>query len=435
MACKSESLLVKAARSSGGRIKCSLSDHFAFRSPISIVFLYRDKIPSEFILEALKTTLNDFPIFSGVLSKNSGDLYIECNNQGVRVKIVQIGRSLFQSLDLEKLNTTRFIDEIRPYKDLKQGNPLLLIQLSYYQDGMAIGYCWHHSVGDMETFMQFLKALSNSAQKKMGSPPVIPTDRTSYLGTWLKEKKIGICNHKKDSKLKRLTVSDFWWLIKQSFSPKKTLYLYFTEDELLLLRKAISEKAGRKLSRNDVLCAYLVDLLTGCRLEKQGSIYASLVVNMRSRLGIPSNTLGNYIDLVSIGIDEPSALETSASSINLAVRNYLVEHFQYFETEEFVRENGGMKKISRIMPEKMLPPYNNFTITNWSQFGVYSIDFGLCAPYLVLPVGRTPLPWVACIVEGFENKGLLVTLALPLRAANKLSEKKLKKHPSIVSKL
>ncbi len=55
----------------------------------------------------------------------------------------------------------------------------------------------------------------------------------------------------------------------------------------------------------------------------------------------------------------------------------------------------------------------------WSNFSVYSIDFGIAEPYLFLPIGQDLVPWVSCIVEGFENKGLLVSLLLPAKTMNR----------------
>jgi len=85
---------------------------------------------------------------------------------------------------------------------------------------------------------------------------------------------------------------------------------------------------------------------------------------MRSRLKMPSNLLGNYIDLMSIKIDTPQKIEATAFQIHSALKNYIQDHFQFNEIEEFLSQKGALKKIDRIMAEKMLPQFKNITISN-----------------------------------------------------------------------
>jgi len=75
-----------------------------------------------------------------------------------------------------------------------------------------------------------------------------------------------------------------------------------------------------------------------------------------------------------------------------------------------------------LIPESILPEVNHLIVTNWTHFDVYSIDFGVASPYLFLPIGRTPLPWAACIVEGSDNQGLLVTLVVPSMVAKQIKQ-------------
>jgi|GEM_PF-5003062 len=416
----SKSFLVKALQHQPQRIKCSLSDCLAFRAPVSIVFLYRKPIDKNLLIDALQHVLCDFPVFAGVLVKRDGALYIDCNNQGAQVTLAHHNGPLFHSLnDIEKFDMRKLIDQIRPRQLLSQRKPVFTMKLTYYTDGMSIGYSWSHSIGDMGTFMELLKTLSAFAQGKAYEPAVIASDRTEYLENWLKNKKIS-SDKKKICILKMLDFCDLLRLAREFYSPKRGVLLYFTEKEVSALKEDLIKKTGKTLSRNDVLCAHLLDCVTRCRSDQSGEQHLSFAVNMRSRLGLPSRLLGNYVDLISIKIDKPQEIEISASCIHQAVKSYLEEHFQHEETKEFIQKVGGVKKIDRILPEKMLPPTKNLTISNWSNFGAYSIDFGIIAPHLILPVGRSPLPWLSCIMEGFDNKGLLVSLVLPTAVAKRL---------------
>jgi Transferase family len=127
--------------------------------------------------------------------------------------------------------------------------------------------------------------------------------------------------------------------------------------------------------------------------------------------------LGNFLDTVSVQIEKSQPLQTIASTIHSAVKNY---QFDYADLTEFIRKAGGSKKIHRIIPKALLPQEKNLLISSWANFGAYSIDFGIEAPFLFLPVGKSPLPWVSNIVEGPNNQGLLVTLILPTTATQRL---------------
>lgn len=413
--------LVQALQPQKLFIKCSLNDHFCFRSPVPVVFFYRKTIPQELIIHSLKNVLNDFPLFAGVLTKESGQLFIDCNNQGVQVRIVHSDLPISHVIThFSEVDPNSLVDQFNPYKCLKNRDPVLTIKLTYHTDGMTIGCCWHHSVGDMSTFMAFFKALSAFAKGQSYQKALIPEDREDYLKDWLIQNPVPKSRY--PCNLKKLTFFDAMGFLKQICSLKKGVYLYFTHDEIEHLRNSLSQRVGRKLTRNDALCAHLFHLTAKCRRDPEPIQNASIVVNYRTRIGMPSNSLGNYVGVTSLATPKTHTAAAIADAINQSIKNFLHESFHQEETEEFVQKNGGLKNISRILPKALLPHYKNFIISNWANHDVYSIDFGIASPYLFLPVGRVPMPWVGCIVEGFENKGLIVSMFLPSAVAKRFIE-------------
>lgn len=406
--------LIKALQHQDRIVKCSLTDHFVFRTPVPIVFFYPQIIDSNRIIRALQHVLHDFPIFAGVLFKMKGRLCIDCNNQGVSVTISHSPLSMLQQLaNFPTIPSTTFVDLIDPYKTVKKRSPVLTIKINYYIDGMTIGYCWHHSIGDMATFMELLKAVSAYAQGKSYQKPLIVEDREQYLQQW--QEPADQCTH---SGLKRLTFIDVFRLAKAAISPKRFLFMYLSENEVASLRDTISEQSGIKLSRNCAVCAHLLDLIAQCRSDEAQAHHASVIVNYRKRKNMPLHLLGNYVDSLALKFPKPVSVDMLAKTIHSALNNY---NFHPSETLDFVEKNGGIRKINRMIPSQMLPQNKNLFITNWSKFGVYSIDFGVASPCMFLPTGKIPFPWIACIVEGFNNNGLLLTLALPRNEAKRLN--------------
>ncbi len=406
---------VKATEHKKQIIKCDFMDHFVSNLAISVVFLYRQPIPEDLFIRALRDVLNDFPLFSSQLVMNDGQLYIDCNNQGVQVNVVKTNYSLFESFpETLKKDTTIYVDKIDPAKCLKQGKPVLTIKLNYHPDGMTLGFSWHHSVGDMSTFMEFLSALSNFAKGNDYQKPLIVEDRGIYLQQRLPQEQP---NDAGQGRLKILSLMDIFRLILKVCSPKKTIYLYFSPEEIAAIKNELNQSSTTTLSRNDAICAYMLDIIDKCRADHAEFFNASIVLNYRKRISMPSNVLGNFFDTIMLKNRTPIEIKPVAESIHHALQHY--DSNRYWELMKFVHAHGGIKNISRVIEKGVLAQNKPCFFTNWSNFSVYSIDFGIAEPYLFLPIGQDLVPWVSCIVEGFENKGLLVSLLLPAKTMNR----------------
>ena len=255
----------------------------------------------------------------------------------------------------------------------------------------------------------------------------MPVDRQHYLNEWL-DKHVTTSNKNQRNPLKILNGLDICRLLPHFFMPKKSIYLYFTPEEITALKTSVSDAVGRKLSRNDVVCAHILNCLSSCRNDNAKTHTASVVVNFRTRIGMQPTVQGNYIDALQVAFLKDNATEEIADAINYSIAHYVEDSFGLKELPDIIAKNEGLKNIGRMIHEDLLPHNKNLVITNWSNFGVYSLDFGIEAPYLFLPLTQSPLPWMGLIVEGFENKGLLVSAVLPSRIAKRfLSPKMLEK--------
>ena len=401
--------MLRAKKTSELSVKCSLIDHFSFPLPVYTVFFYPKHIDQQRIVDAIERTLDDFPLFAGRLRKTEGHLYIDCNNEGVELTSVYSEGRLSEFLSkYPDLKATAFVNEINPYATLKERWPLLKIKLSYFSEGLAIGYSWHHSVGDMSTFMQFLNAVSLAAKAEKIPHPIVFTDREKDLESSNPDAPSQSAN------LKLLSVADIFQLVKQHSFPAETVYLYFSNEELEALRQACSEGGGHKLSRNDALCGHLLEAVATAREDDSDTQCASIAINARKRLKLDPNTPGNILGIATIQLPKHSSAADFATAIHENVSQYSID---FNMTEKFVQEHGGIEKVQWMIPIQFLPKYRNIIFTSWANFGVYSIDFGVATPDLFLPVGEVPLPWAARIVEGFQNQGRLVALTLPSKVA------------------
>lgn len=413
--------LIKAKKHHYQRIKCSLADLFVARAPVSVVFFYQAIIPQEKLIQALEKVLTDFPIFAGVLIKENYQLYIDCNNQGVPMRIEHVTEALSIQPDITALSSDNLVDLIHAGRALKYQEPLLTIRLRYHPNGMTIGYSWHHTLGDMATFMTFLNAFSLCVQGQSYTLPLIAEDRDHYLEQWLTENSTYTRRNALD-RLMYMKVADILRFIKHLCTPKKSLCFYFDTQTIEQLRKNAQTLTGEKLSRNDTICAHMLNLISQCRGDKATQHQASIAVNYRPRLGLDASLLGNYVDTLLIRFDKSAPTSSIAPLIRKGINNYIQDHFRHASIQDFLKKFNELKKLNRVLPEDLMPKYKNLIISNWCNFGVYSIDFGIQAPYLFLPVGKAPFPWLSCIVEGPNNEGLLMSIVLPMRVAKRLTK-------------
>jgi hypothetical protein len=246
-------------------------------------------------------------------------------------------------------------------------------------------------------------------------------DRENYLHQWVKRR---TDVQQEDIMLKRLKLFDVLPFIAQQLSPKKAIYFYFTHDEINALKNTKSDSVGYAVSRNDALCANILFAISRCRDDNPTELNASVVINYRNRISMPNQALGNYIDTIPIKFNKNITFDILTDLIHERVKNYHHGDFRPLYFMEFIKNNGGMKNVNLIIPNELLPKKKNLVITNWSNFDVYSIDFGLTAPFLFLPIGSAPSPWLSWIVEGFHKKGNLVSLILPTKLATRLTEPK-----------
>ncbi len=411
---QSETELIKSKEQTDLQIKCSLIDHFSFQKPVSTVFFYGKRIEKDLIVSAFEQALKDFPLFAGRLKREAGDLYIDCNNKGIGITTVDSDIRLSELLSkFSELSPSSFVNEIDPWATEKEGSPVLKVKLSYFPDGMAIGYSWHHSVGDMATFMQFLKAVSASAKQENYPPPIILKDRENDIQVPPEV----VSKQAKPVTLKMLSWNDIFQFAKMLSFPADTVYLYFDNEELAALQAALSAEANQKLTRNDVLCGHLLEVVAQCREDASDAQQASIAMNARGKLKVDPNTSGNILDIASISLPKNSKPVEFAENIHHNIANHT---FDFQTGREFVSQNGGLQKVHWMFPKAFLPENRNLLMTSWANFGVYEIDFGIAPPDLFFPVGRVLLPWAARIVEGFHNQGRLVALNLPVGIAKKL---------------
>ncbi|MBE9060501.1 acyltransferase [cf. Phormidesmis sp. LEGE 11477] len=413
-------LLVRASQQTPQVITCSITDRFVERFSISVAFFYREKLSYKLLIVALEKVLIDFPIFSGRLKRVNNDLLIDCNNEGVQFSFCFENGSLVQALeDLSQTNLKKLVDPLIAKDVLAGQSPVLTIRFTQFDcEGTALGICWHHSLGDMHTFMRFMKAWSATVNGEKYAPPLVAKDRHSYFQRRItrKEKASSSVRYLKLEEWLRLTC----YMITTG-RQKTSIKIYFSDNEIENMKRVFSRQARQALSRNDVLCAHLFGLITDLDNYKEDRCLA-IALNYRNRTGLSQGLLGNLIDTVDIVLPQDACPFVVAQAIRKGIENFETEHLSVMSTHRYVEDNGGVRKIQRFVSRGVDPMRRSILMTNWSKFGVYDISFLEANPLYFTSVDDLPVPWICTIVEGFSNQGLICSAHLPAKLVQKLKQ-------------
>lgn len=397
-----------------------MTDWLMKNFPKSVVFFYPETLSAELLIVALEKILFSFPIFSGRLRIANGSLLIDCNNEGVRFSLCDESSSLAQTIEnLSAANSHRLVDRIDPKRAIAQQYPVLTIRLTQFSNGgTALGICWHHAIGDMSTFMTFLKAWSAAVNGVPYISPSIVEDRSAYLLQRIPE------NKNLPSNVRYLQTKDLLKLaiyLQTTARRRTSVKILFSDSELKKMKQVFSEKAGQTLSRNDVLCAHLSSLIANLD-DYDRDRYLAIAVNYRNKLGLPQKLLGNLLDAINIPLPQNTSPSEIALKIRTGVDYFATRHLSVTSTHKYIENNGGAEKINRFLSKSLDPIKRSIAISSWANFGVYDITFLDASPLYVTSVGDSPIPWICSIVEGFENKGLIYTATLPKQLVRKLTQ-------------
>jgi len=417
-----KTFLVKANQHQPQIITCNITDQLVKNIPISVMFFYPKSIDDQILINSLEKILDDFPIFAGRLQKDQqGNLLINCQNQGVAFSIQEISYNMIEILNNSHLiKQQKIINYINNQKVIINQSSLLTIQVNYCNDGsMILGISWHHSIGDMCSFMSLMKAWSKATNQQQYDLPLIVKNRDKYLEQNLPKQ------NKSSPKVIYLTLKNivnllFYFLINAK--NKMLFQIYFSDDELKNMKQDFIVKTGQNLSTNDVLCAYILTIIAQLDQKKQFK-NLSFAINYRSKINLPPNIIGNFVDFLSLPLSKDDNYYQIAQNIRNYLNNYSTSLGDFQVTKKYVENYGGLSKINRFFAKTLYPLQQRFMITNWSKFGVYDINFLGIKPIFFTPFGEPPLSFISVIVEGFSNQGLLYSLVLPKKLGQKLHSK------------
>jgi hypothetical protein len=389
-------------------IRCDVGDAMVANLAVHIVFFFERHLDTRALTRAFAQALTNLPIFAGRMAVCNGRMRIRCEGQGVPFTSVSSGRRLPDAIRSTSQDRGGWlIDPVNGATARWGLGPLCKVRVTHLaDDATAIGFSWHHAIGDMQTAMHFMNAWADAAADKPLAEPLIVEDRAAYLDDHLGAD--GAC----EPGVRCLGLTEFarsaLYLAKDA-RKQRTLNLYFGEDEIARMRDAYGGRM--RLSANDVVCGHVSEALMKVDPAVDRRTLA-IAVNVRNRCGLDPMLVGNIITTLNLDLRRGETAGCIAGRIRHRVDHFADENCDMRINQQFL-DAAGAWRAARCVSAAFNPARWNVLVSNWSGFSVYRIRFEDTFTSYYTPLLKLPVAGLGALVDGADGRGLVFQMALP----------------------
>jgi hypothetical protein len=402
--------LIKPLNAEQLEIHCNVGDVIVANLAVHIVFFFERQLDTAELSRAFARALTKIPIFAGRMALVGGAMRIRCKGQGVPFTSVSSDRTLAEALRSASQDSGLWlIDPVNGALARWGWGPLCKVRVTHLADGAtAIGFSWHHAIGDMQTAMHFMTAWAAAASGEPLAEALIVKDRAAYL-----DEHLG-ADGAREPGVRCLglmeTARSALYLAKDA-RKQRTLSLYFGEDEIARMRDTYQDRI--RLSANDVVCAHVSEALMNTDPTVDRRTLA-IAVNARNRCGLDPMLIGNLITTLNLDLRRGEAARSIAERIRHNVDHFADEHCDMRINQKFL-DTAGAWRAARCVSTAFNPAQWNPIVSNWSGFGVYRIQFEDTFTSYCTPLMKLPVAGICALVDGTQERGLVFQIALPPR--------------------
>ncbi|RDH78745.1 hypothetical protein DVS77_08955 [Mycolicibacterium moriokaense] len=402
--------LLKPTRPQRLDIDCNVGDAIVANLAVHIVFFFEKSLDTAALSRAFVEALDRFPIFAGRMARAAAPMRIRCEGQGVPFTCVSSERTLREAIrSASEDDGGWLVDPVHGVAARWARGPLCKVRVTALAGGAtAIGFSWHHAIGDMQTLMLFMNAWAAAAEGRSLPEPLIVEDRAAYLDRHLPP------DNAVAPSVRYLAVAEaarFASYLAKDARRQRNLRLYFGEDEIARMRADYGSGSPIRLSANDVVCAHVCEaLMTADPAVAHRTL--AIVVNARTRCGLDPLLIGNIVTTVNLDLRAGERARSIAGRIRHAVNHFADEH-RDLRMNQKVLDGAGLWHASRCVTSAFNPARWNPLVTNWSGFDLYGICFEGAFPTYYTPVRQVPIAGGCIATEGFDGSGVLLHIMLP----------------------
>lgn len=415
--------LIRPVNAERREIRCNVGDAIVANLAVHVVFFFDRRLDATALTRAFARALTNLPIFAGRMCLVDGRMRIRCEGQGVPLTSVTSARTRAEAMRSTSEDAGMWlVDPVNGAMARWGLGPLCRVRVTHLADGgTAIGFSWHHVVGDMQTAMHFMKAWAAAAADEPLTEPLIVEDRAAYLDEHLPG------DGARQPGVRCLGAAELGrsvlYLAKDA-RRQRTLSLYFGEDEITRMRAVYG--AGMRLTANDVVCAHVCEALANADPAVDRRVLA-IAVNARSRCGLDPMLVGNIITTLNVDLRRGEDARSIARRIRYGVDHFADEFCDMRINQESLNESGRWR-AARCVSSAFSPAQWNPLVSNWSGFGVYRLQFEDATPSYFTPLLKLPVAGLGALVDGADGRGLVFQMSLPPRAFEAMSSPAIREH-------
>jgi hypothetical protein len=389
-------------------IRCNVADAMVANLAVHIVFFFERTLDTSALARAFADALTNLPIFAGRAALVGGTMRIRCEGRGVPFTSVSSDRTLADAIRSASDDTGLWlVDPVNGATARWGWGPLCKVRVTHLaDDATAIGFSWHHVIGDMHTAMHFMNAWAAAAADKPVAEPLIVEDRAAYLNEHLPAdgaRKPGV----RCLGIVELARSALY--LAMGARRQRTLSLYFGEDEIARMRESFG--SPMRLSANDVVCAHVSEALMNADPSVDRRTLA-IAVNARNRCGLDPMLVGNAITTLNLELRRGAPARAIAECIRHHVDHFSDEYCDMRINQQFL-DAAGPWRAARCVSAAFNPARWNPLVSNWSGFGVYRINFEDTYPCYFTPLMKLPVAGLGALTDGAYGRGLVFLMSMP----------------------
>ncbi|KAK1437735.1 hypothetical protein QVD17_03533 [Tagetes erecta] len=371
------------------RYKTGFIDELAPIMNVSIVLFFsaNDNHNPNFVTRLEQSLAKILPRFYPLAGRYMDEVYtIDCNDEGVEFIHAKVNIKLQDILVSTDANV-KFVDEFVPSMTRDATYPLLAIQVTMFEcGGMTLGVSSPHKIVDASTLCTFI---SEWATMNRGSENEIEFTGHAFNSSSLFP---GRCF--KPIPLRVISDADM--------SCKYIRKIYSFSESAISNMKANHQHWSKIQLVSAIIWKALIDV---DRVNNNNpSEYILLQpVNLRGKTSslIPKHSCGNFWGYC---VTQAGTVETTEELADRLTAN-VKKTKNYLSKVDHNTEEGQLMVLSCILPKNIRDTSSVITITSWSKFPFYELDFGFGKPTWVAP-GCVPVVNISCLMDQAQGNGV-----------------------------
>jgi hypothetical protein len=415
--------LIRPAQAQQREIRCNVGDVIVANLALHIVFFFERRLDTTTLTRAFARAITSVPIFAGRMALVDGEMCIRYGAHGIPFTCVSSSRTLRDAIGAASQDRGGWlVDAVNGVTARWGFGPLCTVRVTQFvDDATAIGFSWHHAVGDMQTVMLLMNAWTAAAAGEPVREPLIVDDRAAYLDEHLPR------DGASEPGVRCLRLAELGrsavYMAKDA-RRQRTLSVYFGEEEIARMREAYGSRAH--LSANDVVCGHISEALMKAEPSVERRTLA-IAVNVRPRCGLDPTLAGNIITTLNIDLRRGEDAACIARRIRRHIDHFADEHCDMRINQQFL-DAVGRWKGARCVTAAFNPAQWNPVITNLSGFGVYRVRFDDTFTSYCTLLMKLPVAGGGALMEGADGRGLVFSMALPPKDFTAMSSPDVREH-------